>query len=189
MYAIIGLGNIGNGYKNTYHNIGFMVVDKLADKLGVKFDTEKCKSLLGFGQIDGNEVVLVKPTTFMNLSGKAVDEVMRKYKVKKNQIIVVLDDIDMPRGKVRYRANGSGGTHNGLRNIVEVVGSTEIPRLRIGIGRDERMSLADYVLSKIDPYARQEIEPALDVAVQTIITKISEGTILSNDTQTTKQGN
>ena len=82
MYAIIGLGNVGGAYKNTYHNIGFMVVDRLASKLKIKFDTTKCKSELAFGELNGNEIVLVKPTTFMNLSGNAVDEVMRKFKIK-----------------------------------------------------------------------------------------------------------
>ena len=180
MYAIIGLGNIGGGYKNTYHNIGFMVIDKLAKELGIKFDTEKCKSLLGFGNIGDEEVVLVKPTTFMNLSGNAVDEVMRKYKVKKHNIIVVLDDIDLPRGKIRYRASGSGGTHNGLKNIIQVVGSEDIPRLRIGIDKDKRMDLKDYVLSKIDPYAMQEIEPAINNAIEIIKKKISDGNLQNN---------
>ena len=186
MYAIVGLGNIGNGYKNTYHNIGFMVVDKLANELKIKFDTEKCKSLLGFGEIDGNEIVLVKPTTFMNLSGNAVDEVMRKYKVKKSNVIIVLDDIDLPRGKIRYRASGSGGTHNGLKNIVNVIKSEDIARLRVGIGKDDKLDLKDYVLSKIDPYAMQEISPAVDGAVQVIKNKIITGTLQSNDIQIKK---
>lgn len=186
MYAIVGLGNIGNGYKNTYHNIGFMVVDKLAKELGIKFDTEKCKSMLGFGNIEDEEVVLVKPTTFMNLSGNAVDEVMRKYKVKKHNIIVVLDDIDLPCGKIRYRASGSGGTHNGLKNIVNVLKTEEVPRLRVGIGRDEKMDLKDFVLSKIDPYTMQELEPAIDYACEVIKNKIITGTLLSNDIQLKK---
>ncbi|MGN1227799.1 MAG: aminoacyl-tRNA hydrolase [Christensenellales bacterium] len=183
MYAIIGLGNIGNGYKNTYHNIGFMAVDKLAKDLNIKFDTQKCKAELGFGMIGDEEVVLVKPTTFMNLSGQAVDEVMRKFKIKKNHLIIILDDIDLERGKLRYRASGSGGTHNGLKNIVQVVGSTEIPRLRIGAGRDERMDLKDFVLSKIDPYAMQEIEPAINKGLEIIKNKIVNNTVLNNDIQ------
>lgn len=187
MYAIVGLGNIGNGYKNTYHNIGFMAVDKLAEELKIKFDTEKCKSLLGFGYIGDEEVVLVKPTTYMNLSGNAVDEVMRKYKIKKHHIIVVLDDIDLDRGKLRYRASGSGGTHRGLKNIIEVIGSNDIPRLRIGVGKDERMDLKDFVVSKIDPYAMQEIEPAICQGIEIIKQKIIEGTVLSNDIQIKKQ--
>ena len=183
MYAIVGLGNIGNGYKNTYHNIGFMVVDNLAKELGIKFDTEKCKSMLGFGQIGEEEVVLVKPTTFMNLSGNAVDEVMRKFKIKKQNIVVILDDIDLPRGKIRYRASGSGGTHNGLKNIVNVLKTEDIARLRVGIGKDDKMDLADYVLSKIDPYAMQEIAPTIVEACEIIKNKITTGTLLSNDIQ------
>lgn len=160
MYAIVGLGNIGNGYKNTYHNVGFNAVDMLAKDLGIKFDTEKCKSMLGFGMLGDKEVVLVKPTTYMNLSGNAVNEVMRKYKVRLSEIIVISDDIDLPRGKFRFRESGSGGTHNGLRNIVEVLKTKDFARLRIGVDKDARMDLADYVLSKTDPYAREEIEKA-----------------------------
>lgn len=189
MYAIVGLGNIGGAYKNTYHNVGFKAVDRLAERLKIKFDTEKCKSTLAFGEIGTEEVVLVKPSTFMNLSGQAVDEVMRKYKIKKSNIIVILDDIDLPEGKLRYRASGSGGTHRGLKNIIEVVGSTDIPRLRVGVGVDKRMDLADYVLSKIDPYKLPAIENAIEEGLDIIINKIEEGNVLSNDIQVKKQSN
>lgn len=183
MYAVIGLGNVGNGYKNTYHNIGFMVVDKLASELNAKFDMVKCKANIAKCEIGDNEVLLVKPTTFMNLSGHAVDEVMRKFKIKRNQLIVVSDDIDLSAGKLRYRASGSGGTHNGLKNIIEVIGSNEFPRLRVGVGQDRSMDLKDYVLSKIEPHKLEVIKPTIDDAVKIIIDKITKGTLLSNDIQ------
>ena len=189
MYAIVGLGNVGGAYNNTYHNIGFKAVDRLAKDLNIKFDTEKCKANFAFGQIGDEEVVLVKPTTYMNLSGNAVDEIMRKFKIKKSNVIVVYDDIDLDAGKFRYRASGSGGTHRGMKNIIEVIGSNEIPRLRIGAGKDARMDLADYVLSKIDPYKIPLIDEAIIEGLKVVKNKIIEGNVLSNDIQIKKQSN
>ncbi len=146
MFIIVGLGNIGKEYENTYHNIGFMVLDKLAQKLSTSFSVCKDKCLIAKTFFNGTSVILAKPTTFMNNSGQAVSLLKKRYRDSK--IIVVCDDIDLPKGKLRYREKGSAGTHNGLRSIVSYIGE-DFARLRIGIGRDASMDLADFVLSKL----------------------------------------
>lgn len=146
MIIIVGLGNIGKEYENTYHNIGFMVVDSLAKRLSTSFSLSKDKCLQAKTFYNGQSLLLVKPTTYMNNSGEAV--VLLKKKYKDARIIVAVDDIDLPAGKIRYRERGSGGTHNGLRSIVSYIGQ-DFERVKIGIGRDLSMDLADFVLSRI----------------------------------------
>ncbi len=146
MFIVVGLGNKDACYNNTYHNLGFMVVDKLANRLGVSFSGPKQKSMIAEGVYNGKKIMLVKPQTYMNNSGEAV--VLLKKKYKDGKILVVVDDIDLPAGKLRLREKGSSGTHNGLRSIVSYIGE-DFARLRVGTGRDERMDLADFVLSKI----------------------------------------
>ena len=108
MWLVVGLGNKGKGYDKTYHNIGFMTVDKLAKKLNVKFDLKKCKSEIAKYQDDNTEIIIAKPLTFMNLSGQAVLELTKKYKINKKNILIIVDDIDLPRGKIRFRESDSG---------------------------------------------------------------------------------
>ena len=149
MKIIVGLGNPDGKYKNTYHNVGFSVVDLFAKQNGLKFTTTKCQAKIAKG--DG--FILAKPTTYMNLSGNAVYELRTYFKTPLTEILIILDDIDMPKGKIRFRTLGSAGTHNGLRDIVAKVGET--PRIRVGIGRDQNINLADYVLSNIDEKSKQ----------------------------------
>lgn len=151
MIAIIGLGNPDEKYQNTYHNIGFNVVDAFAAQHKVSMKKFKFSGRYGECKIGKEKVLLLKPMTYMNNSGRAVGELVRKLKLPLSRVIVVYDDIDIPVGVLRLRANGSAGTHNGMRNIVEVLDSENFPRLRVGIGRDSSMQLADYVLSKISP--------------------------------------
>ena len=146
MVIIVGLGNIGVQYRNTFHNLGFRVVDYLAEKLSIDVTKEKYKALIGKGRVNGQEVMLVKPTTYMNNSGQCL--VLIKKKFKDARIIVAVDDIDLPKGAIRYRERGKSGTHNGMRSLVEYIGE-DFERVRIGIGRDETKNLADYVLSNI----------------------------------------
>lgn len=167
MVIIVGLGNIGSRYSDTYHNAGFNVVDKLAKKLGVVFSKEKYKAMIGEGMYNGQKIILAKPTTFMNNSGEAVS--LLKQKNKEARIIVVVDDIDLPVGKIRYRESGSSGTHNGLRSITSFIGQ-EFERVRVGIGRDESKDLADFVLSKIED--KDKFEKIYDQAVDMILEKI-----------------
>ena len=162
MKLIVGLGNPDGKYKNTYHNVGFSVVDMFAMKKGLKFGKNKCKALIAEGE--GN--ILAKPKTFMNLSGDSVYELKKYFKVPLNDILIVLDDIDLPKGKVRFRFLGSAGTHNGLRDIVSKVGIT--PRLKIGIGRDSNMNLADYVLSEIDYASKAILNEEYNIAIDII---------------------
>ena len=147
MRIVVGLGNPDAKYKNTYHNIGFACVDALAERLGLKFDKNKYKALIAEGVVDGEKIMLVKPQTYMNLSGECV--VLLKEKFKDARFMVVVDEIDLPKGNIRYRERGSAGTHNGLRSIVSFVGQ-EFERIKVGIGRDITKDLADYVLSKYD---------------------------------------
>lgn len=167
MIIIVGLGNIGNKYDMTYHNVGFMVIDKLASKLGLNFSKEKDKALIAEGQYNGEKILLAKPTTFMNNSGEAV--VLLKKRYKDARILVVVDDIDLPAGKIRYRERGSAGTHNGLRSIVEYIGQ-EFERVRVGVGRDEGKDLADFVLSKIKD--KEFFDKVFDDAVNVVLEKI-----------------
>ena len=140
MVIIVGLGNIGTQYENTFHNVGFMVAEKLAQKLNISFSKEKYKSLLAEGNYKGNKILLCKPTTFMNNSGEAV--ALLKKKFNDARIIVAVDDIDLNQGVIRYRERGSAGTHNGLRSIVSYIGE-DFERVRVGIGRDKTKDLAD----------------------------------------------
>ena len=170
MIIIVGLGNIGIQYKNTIHNIGFKVIDYLSQKLSIDVSKEKYKSLIGQGTFNGQSIMLVKPTTYMNNSGEAV--VLLKNKFKDARIIVAVDDIDLPKGKIRYRERGKSGTHNGLRSIVSYIGE-EFERVRVGIGRDETKDLADYVLSNIRLDEEDIFEKAVKDAGDMILEKIS----------------
>lgn len=187
---IVGLGNPDKKYFDTYHNIGFCFIDKLSAKLDIKVKKKECKSLTGEGFIEKEEqqidpktgkiqtkitkekIILAKPQTYMNLSGEAVLELVKKYKFSLDEILIVLDDIDIEAGTYRYRENGSGGTHNGLRNIVQLLKSQDFKRIRIGIGKDERMDLADYVLSKVSKENKEKINDAMERAIEYLKTLI-----------------
>ena len=167
MKIIVGLGNYDEKYKNTYHNIGFDVVDSIAEKLGVTFKLKKTyKSLVGETTIAGEKYLLVKPLTFMNNSGEAVKVFKKKY--NDARILVVADDIDLPRGSIRYKEHGSGGTHNGLRSIVNNIGQ-EFERVKVGIGRDIFMDLKDFVLSKYD---KEVFKPIIEKAAVEILDRL-----------------
>lgn len=149
MKIIVGLGNYGKQYENTRHNIGFMVVDKLAYDNNVKIDKKKFKSLCAECIINGEKCILVKPQTYMNLSGDAVAEVLAFYKPNLEDIIVIYDDTSFDVGEVRVKRTGSSGGQNGIRNIIARLGTEEINRVRCGIGsKPPKMNLADYVLSR-----------------------------------------
>lgn len=167
MNIIVGLGNPESKYYGTYHNVGFACVDALAKKLGLFFDKQKCKADIAEGMLNGEKLLLVKPLTYMNLSGECV--VMLKQKFKDARILVIVDDIDLPKGNIRYREKGSAGTHNGLRSIVSYIGQ-DFERIKVGIGRDISLDLADYVLSKYDP---KVFEPIIEKVVEEICDRVS----------------
>ncbi len=167
MYIIVGLGNFGAKYDWTYHNLGFMTCDALANKMGIAFTKEKYKALIAEGNLQGQKVILAKPLTYMNNSGEAVTLLKQKFKDAK--ILVIVDDIDLPAGKIRYRERGSSGTHNGLRSIVSFIGE-DFERVKIGIGRDQEKDLADFVLSKIQD--KELFAKAIDDASDFILGKL-----------------
>lgn len=161
MIAIVGLGNPGKNYEKTVHNLGFMALDVFADKYCLNFSKNKYFGKVAEGMVGSEKVVLLKPETFMNLSGKSVIEMMNKLKLSTNQIIVISDDIDLGFGAIRVREKGSAGTHNGLRDIVGRIGQ-EFPRIRIGAGKPEFGDLASYVLSKISDDKLDELSVTFD---------------------------
>lgn len=151
MYLIIGLGNPDKVYENTFHNIGFMALDRLAEKLGAAFSKNECKAKTAHVFVGGQKVILAKPQTYMNLSGESVISLTAKYKIEQDKFFVIYDDVDLGLGSVRIRESGSAGTHNGMRNIVQQIGTQQFNRLRIGIGRgkNQNMELKDFVLSRV----------------------------------------
>ncbi len=169
-HIIVGLGNIGSEYENTRHNVGFMAIDNLADKLGCKINRIKFKALIGDTKIGDNRVLLMKPTTFMNNSGQAVSEVMRFYKIPPENIIIVLDDISLPVGKLRIRTKGSDGGQKGMRSIITLCGSDNFPRIKIGVGAkpNSEWDLADWVLSKFAGNDIAELKAVFDKTVSAI---------------------
>ena len=153
MKLVVGLGNPGPKYQKTLHNMGFLTLGTLGERHGLRFRTSECKARtdsLYLGE-SGGKALLALPQTYMNLSGDSVFELMHKYKIALSDLLVVYDDLDLEKGALRFRAAGSSGTHNGMRSIVARLGSTEFPRLRIGIGRPPHpdFQVADYVLSEV----------------------------------------
>lgn len=160
MYIIVGLGNPEKKYDNTRHNVGFITIDKIADKYGIDIVERKFKSLIGKGVIDGHKVVLVKPQTYMNLSGEAVREVVDYYKVDhETEVCIIYDDTSMDVGKIRIRKKGSAGGHNGIKSIIQHLGNDTFVRVKIGIGeKPPKFDLADYVLGHFTEDERKIVE-------------------------------
>lgn len=163
MKLVAGLGNPGAKYRGTRHNVGFDVVDVLAARHGVTFDAAPVDALEGRWRTDGDGVVLVKPTTFMNASGEAIGGLCRYYRIAVPDVLIVCDDVNLPLGRLRARATGTEGGHNGLRSVAQHLGTIEYARLRIGVGRgDERRDLADHVLSRFEPEEQTGVNDAID---------------------------
>lgn len=170
MKLIAGLGNPDDKYKNTFHNLGFICVDKAAEKLGASFSKIKCRALVAELKIGGEKVILAKPQTYMNLSGESLRELVSFYKITLKDVLVVYDDYDLNKGFLRIRENGSAGTHNGMRNIVSLLGSGEFPRVRVGFKPEGNFNipLIDYVLSGISDEDKPKISKATDAAADAI---------------------
>ena len=150
MKLIVGLGNIGDEYAKTNHNVGFMIVDRLAEECGFSFKNRGCECDYAEYRAVSDKFIIAKPRTYMNESGKAVKSLMKKFDVDIHDVVVVCDDIDQEPGKVRLRKSGSAGTHNGLKSVIKETGSTDFNRLRVGIGRQaEHQDLANFVLSRM----------------------------------------
>jgi len=177
MKLIAGLGNPGPKYRGTRHNIGFDVADELARRRGVTFESAPAEALVA--RIRGEDPVLVvKPLGFMNLSGRPIAELVRYYRVPLDQVLVVLDDVNLPLGQLRARPRGSEGGHNGLRSVVAELATQELARLRIGVGRgDPRRDLADHVLAMFDADERAEADDAIGRAADAAELFVAEGVV------------
>ncbi len=169
-YLIVGLGNPGRQYETTRHNAGFICLDMLAEKYNVKVNKLKFKSLTGEARIGGARCLLLKPQTFMNLSGEAVRDAVEFYKIPPERIIVIFDDISLEPGKLRIRRKGSAGTHNGMKNIIYHLKTDMIPRIKIGVGErsDPEYDLADWVLSRFTKKEAEEIKKAAENATSAV---------------------
>ena len=174
-YLIVGLGNPGKKYRRTRHNIGFMTVDSLAEKFGIPLGRVKSDAIVGDGLVNRSSVMLAKPQTFMNLSGKAVGSIVRYNKVDYSKIMVVYDEIDLPLGQMRIRETGGSGGHNGMKSIIDQLGQ-DFPRMRMGVGRPRgRMDPADYVLQDFSSSELQIVSEMIDRAVEAISLFLKEG--------------
>ena len=161
MYIIAGLGNPTKTYEGTRHNIGFDMIDAIADKYNIDVTTKKHKALTGKGRMDGVPVILAKPQTYMNLSGESIRDIADFYKIPAENIIIIYDDISLEVGQLRIRKKGSAGGHNGIKNIIAHLGTQEFPRIKVGIGsKPEGWDLADYVLSKYSKAERECLRDA-----------------------------
>lgn len=175
-WMVVGLGNPGAQYAHNRHNVGFHVVDRLAAEAGLRFDERQSHALMARGTVEGVRVALVKPQTYMNLSGKAVGSLVHFYKIPLERLLVICDDLDLPLGQLRLRLKGGSGGHYGLASVIEHLGSQEFPRLRIGIGRPTgTMSPEAYVLQDFDPVQRAVMEQTYLRAVEAIRTALREG--------------
>ena len=172
MYLVVGLGNPGSKYELTRHNTGFISIDKFCDKHGITCNKEDFFSVYGTGMVAGEKVIVIKPQTYMNESGKAVRAVMDYKKIDIENVIVVYDDLDIDNGKLRIRPKGSAGHHNGMKSIIEHLGSDKFTRIRVGIGKNP-YDIVDYVLGK---FSKEEFETlAVDKAADAIKTIITDG--------------
>lgn len=167
MKLIIGLGNPGRQYENTRHNVGFNVIDKLSEELAIPLDRQKFNGLYGMGHISGEKVILLKPLTYMNLSGECIRPLMDYYDISTEEIVVIYDDLDLPVGKIRLRSKGSAGGHNGIKSMILHLGTQEFNRLRVGIDRPVNgMKITDYVLGKFTQEEMEGINQAIDYSAK-----------------------
>lgn len=166
MFLIAGLGNPGLSYRRTRHNAGFQAVDQIAAEYGIRFSKKDFSCVYGEGRIGDDRVILMKPQTYMNSSGEAVRLVMDYFKISPEKLIVICDDIDLPVGSLRIRGNGSAGTHNGMRSIIASIHSEQFTRIRIGVGKDVSLMLADYVLKKPSKEEQRVLEEVFQKCVR-----------------------
>ena len=178
MYIIAGLGNPGKKYENTRHNVGCDCIDALADKYNISVKESKGKALVGSGVINGQKVLLVKPQTFMNLSGMSVRELTNFYKINvEEEFLVIYDDISLPPGEIRIRTKGSAGGHNGIKNIIEQTATQTFSRIKIGVGeKPANWDLADYVLSRPDKADEAQMKEGIAQAVEAVAMMITGNT-------------
>lgn len=170
MFVIAGLGNPGLKYAKTRHNAGFCVIDQLADRYGIRMDAEKWNGICGTGMIEGQKVLLVKPLTYMNLSGDCISQIVNFYKIDvTEELLVISDDITLAPGRIRVRRKGSAGGHNGLKDIIAKIGSDQFMRVRVGVGeKPDGWDLADHVLGRFEKEDAKKVEEAFEHAADAI---------------------
>lgn len=174
MKLIAGLGNPGTEYEGTRHNTGFAVIDRIAAELSIPLDRRKFRGLYGIGESGGEKVLLLKPQTYMNLSGECVRPLMDYYRISAGDLLVIYDDMDLPVGTIRLREKGSSGGHNGMKSIIQCLGTQEFRRIRVGIGNRGIIPGPDYVLGKIRPQEKELYEKALDYAAEAAEASLGE---------------
>ena len=176
-WLIVGLGNPGEKYERTRHNVGFLVVDALAERLGVPVQKLKHRALTNTVRLAGQKALLMKPVTFMNLSGEAVGDAARFYKLPPERVLVISDDTALPLGKLRLRKGGSAGGHNGLKSIIQHLGTDQFPRLRVGVGEKPRpdYDMADWVLGRLQGEDWKAMEAAVDRAADAVEHVLAHG--------------
>jgi len=174
MYLVIGLGNPGDEYKQTRHNVGFDVIDLMASKYNVSVNRVKFKGVCGEITIASEKVILLKPSTYMNLSGESVQKAAAFYKIPSENIIIIYDDISLAAGKLRIRSKGSAGGHNGIKSIIENMGSDIFPRIKIGVGQPEK-SLVAYVLGRFSGEDRILVEKTFEASIKAVEVIIEKG--------------
>lgn len=174
MYLIVGLGNPGAEYENTRHNVGFNVLDLISNKYNIDISRVKFKGIYGEGRIGDERVILLKPSTFMNLSGESVREVCNFYKIPNENIIVIYDDISLEVGRMRIRKSGSAGGHNGIKNIILNLSTDVFPRIKVGVGAPKG-NLVSHVLGKISKDEMNTIEKVFNASVEAVESLITEG--------------
>lgn len=174
MFLVVGLGNIGKQYEHTRHNVGFDVIDLIADRYNIPSNREKFKGIYGEGNINGEKVILLKPSTYMNLSGESVREATSFYKIKNENVIVLYDDISLDVGRLRIRSQGSAGGHNGIKNIIANLGTDIFPRVKIGVGQP-RGELVSHVLGKFSKEDYGKLKEVFKVSIDAVENIISSG--------------
>jgi len=174
-YLVVGLGNPGSRYARSPHNIGFMVVDRLAEREGIRMGRREARALVGAGAIAGHEVLLAKPQTFMNLSGTAVEALLDKHALGLDRLVVVYDDHDLPWSALRIRTEGSAGGHHGMESIIARLGSGQFTRVRVGINPGQERAEPDFLLQPLAPEQRKDLAGLLDYCAQAVAAIISEG--------------
>jgi len=174
--AIVGLGNPGKSYIETRHNLGFLVIDRIAARLAISLEPGACDSLVGQGLAEEQRLVLAKPQTFMNRSGRAVAELARQYGIEANDLVVVNDDLDLPFGRIRIRVNGGAGGHRGLQSIIENLAGAPFQRVRVGIGRPPPgVDPADFVLAPFFGEEAQQLTEEVERAAQAVLCLVRQG--------------
>ena len=174
MYLIVGLGNPEEDYSNTRHNMGFDAVNKIAKEYNIEINKKKFKGLYGIGQIEEEKVILLKPQTFMNLSGESIKEIIDFYKIENNNIIVIYDDMDIDLGIIKIRKKGNPGSHNGMKSVVKYLG-TEFPRIRVGIGKPDDDDFIKYVIGPIPEEEKEILDKSTSLAKDAAIAIIKQG--------------